>query len=240
MTVKGPFEGSSDGLRNALDAVLRQCEGTIALSAASRRVVRSALAGRRTRDYPVVRGRTVWPVQEHDLAVVDSPNRYGRRETPPVTIRTAILVTESGAHLPESWRPSALVVGSGGHWRPVSPASSGTALPWDVAEDRRRYEARTRLARNLARRLTQVARVHLAHGIPESPTFVILVPCPPEAVSKAVNGVPGAISIVPMVIAGLPGSLRITVEDAPGRLSANGFARRFSTAVMEEPRSAAG
>ncbi len=235
-----PHQDSSVGLRDALDAVLPDRAGTIALSAASRRVLRTALVGRTTRDYPVVRGRTVWPDRKYGLAIVESPNRYGRPEIPPATVRTSILVTESGAGLPESWKPSALVVGSGGRWQPFPIESSAAAFSLDISDDRRSYEARTRVARDLARRLAQVARVHLAHGIPESPAFVILVPCPPEAVSRSVRGVTGAISTVPMVIPGLPGSLRVTVENDPGQLSTRGYVERFSSAVMESPGRAAG
>lgn len=234
------YEDSSGGLRDALDAVLPDRAGTIALSTASRQVLRSALVGRTTRDCPVVRGRTVWPVRKYGLAIVESPNRYGRREIPPATIRTSILVTESGARLPESWKPSALVLGSGGRWQSFPIESSATAFAWDISSDRRRYEARTHVARDLARRLAQVARVHLAHGIPESPTFVILVPCPPEAVSRSVREVTAVISTVPMVIAGLPGSLRVTVENDPGQPSTRAYVERFSIAVMEKPGRAAG
>ena len=87
MTVKGPFEGSSDGLRNALDAVLRQCEGTIALSAASRRVVRSALAAgghATTPSYGVARcgqcRNTIWPSSTHRIDTAGARPLQSRSE----------------------------------------------------------------------------------------------------------------------------------------------------------------
>ena len=231
MTAQRPgSSGIVADLQEALDVVLARCDGPIALSPAGRQSVRAALVGRVTRECPVVRGRTVWSATDAAVAVVESPNRYGRLEAAPAAVQTSILVTLPGAPLP-SWEPDAVVLEKDGAWRCSSSLLRSAETAPDFSIERRDYETATKAARVLAKKLAQFAGVHLAYGMPESPVFVVVTPRPVGEVSNGVGGERDGISTDPMVIPGLPGSLRVGVTRKPRPGEMAEYVERFSAAV---------
>ena len=92
-------------------------------------------------------------------------------------------------------RPEATIIRVGGNWR-IEGSKPQTASSRD-------QRSRTEAARRLAKQLNQAPGVHLAHGEPDSPTFILLVPDVAEATGwPMADG--GQVVVEPVAIPGPP------------------------------------
>lgn len=145
-------------------------------------------AGVPTMRCPVIGGQTVWDAvaqQPGDLWLVEVPNYFGRfeHETPPGDRRVAI--RRFGTAPPR-----------------VAVIEAGMAVPDGAA----------RSAHRIAGALRQLPGVSLAHGMPVSPWFVVLLQGDAAAAARvlASHGYPGCLPLE-TGYPELPGGLRIAV-----------------------------
>jgi hypothetical protein len=206
-------------LKQALDRALERRTGAIGISLAASPLVRAALEGRVLNEHPVVRGRTIWPNGGDGVMVVESPNHYGIGERIDSAAGAFLLITRPGA--PWTGRKPEISLAPDG--RTFEPATEDGESPGSL------YRVCTDAARRLAKRVTQVGRVHPVAKV-ESPVFVVLVPGPPGPVADGV-GSNAAVSCEAIVAPGLPGAVRFEVGwlPAPGELDA--VAASFAAAV---------
>ncbi len=218
MSAEGVTIEGARQLSGLLEAVLAGRSTTpVAISEAASPIVRAAVADRPVVRCPVVRGKTVWAVASASVAVVESPNWLGTVEAAPEQL-DSVLITPEQAPAP-TWRPAVTIVRAHGEWRRLR-----SQLEPDGS---RRYRSRTAAARRLAKQLTQAPGLHLAHGAPESPTFVVLVPDVSRPVGRPF-GDGGRLDVEPVATPGLPGALRITVRGRLDDAEAADLARRIS------------
>lgn len=200
MSAEGVTDKGQDQLRVLLDALLSPRSTPVAISDGASPELQAAVADRSTVWCPVVRGTTVWAVAHLDAAVVESPNWLGRVEVVPDALKSVLVMPEPTAT--PTGGPGATIIRVGGNWR-LEGSKPQAAFSLD-------YRSRTAAARRLAKQLNQVPGVRLAHGEPDSPTFILLVPDVAAVTGwTVVDG--GQVVVEPVTVPGLPGALRITV-----------------------------
>ncbi len=182
-----------------LEQSLRGCEHVVVSRAVSPEVRRVVARMAQVREAPVYRGRTVWPAA-HDPMVVETPNYWGRLEPlPRPTVRAIVIDRRTG----EVTDPADV--------RPIPP----------------RWDERTAALRHCLRSAAQLRGVAPAHGDPEAPWAILLLPIAAERV--AASEVPGLAALAPRVPE-LPGGLRI---EAPA-----GAGSEWSSVVVASIRTA--
>lgn len=205
-----------DAIRGALPP---DCDFVVMSSAAPDAIVR-AVDPIPVRTCPTVAGRTVWDAVSGSWRVVVSPNRFGIFEQGPADGEAAVLITESGAGVATTPYSAACVEAEDGSWHLFDRSDSSHPQPPAFGAERASFERRAKQARRLAKRLTQVGGIGLAHGHPQGPRFVILVPADPAGVAMAVQR-RSSILCEPEG-SPLPGMLRITMagdSDEPTELA---------------------
>jgi hypothetical protein len=214
------YRGGVNSLRGAIREVLPPgCDFVVMSSAAPDRIA-SAVGPISVRTCPTVAGRTVWDAVPGSWRVVVSPNRFGIFERGPADDELAVLITESGAGVASTPYSAACVEAEDGSWHLFDRSDSSHSQPPAFATERASFERRAKQARRLAKRLTQVGGIGLAHGHPQGPRFVILVPADPADVAMAVQR-RSSILCEPEG-SPLPGMLRITMagdSDEPTQLA---------------------
>lgn len=173
----------------AIEERVAGAKDVVVSRAASPRVKTAVAAVTNVHEAPAVRGRTVWEAAPPGLVCVESPNWWGRHEAEPAN-RPCFSVD----------RRSHVVV---------------AGMP--TVEDPPDWAERIELLRRCLRTASQHAGIVPAHGDPEAPWAVLLLPIPAERVAAACvqRGVAGVAALAPRVPE-LPGGVRIAVPLGAG------------------------
>ncbi len=192
-------------LDRVIERLSAEDSGPVLMSRAADPALREAiLASREVREAPVVAGRTVWAAAYGSVVVAESPNWWGRTEEPP---------------------PGAVVLD-----RRTDESALVASLP-AAPED---WSEQVDEARRFAKSLRQIAGLHLAHGAPEAPWFVVLQPQPARAVVAAMDGVDGCVATaLPEHLAEFPGGIRLTTPRRGGRRAFIACVASFRNAMVE-------
>jgi hypothetical protein len=170
-------------LRTALRNARAGSTGLVVSRAASPELWRACNGIAGVAEAPVLAGRTVWEAIPGGAVVAETPNWWGRIEPIPEGRRHWVLDRRSGeAHL--------------------------RATPCDTEPVG--WAERIAALRACVRAAGQVRGVGAAHGDPEAPWAIVLLPVAPEAVAErcGTTGVTGVAALAPRMPE-LPGGLRI-------------------------------
>jgi hypothetical protein len=175
-------------LASAIASAIGDARHVIVSRAASPEL-KALLARHSPVEAPVVAGATVWHAAPPGLAFVETPNWWGLREAAPVTRPYVVL----------DRRCDEVVNGM-----PQRPDPAG-------------WSARTELLRRCMRTAGQLAGAGPAHGDPEAPWGVLLLPVAAEAVEAAcrARGIHELTALDPR-LPELPGGLRLEAPEAAG------------------------
>jgi hypothetical protein len=222
--------GTASDLHEAIRRIVPIVNGSVITSSAAHDEVQNALIGFDLDLRPTVRGRTVWGTIGQSWCVVVSPNRYGVTDNAPADIAKTVLITEAGFLGPVLVQGRVCALDEVGSWHVFGPARGATGSAPSFDDARERFVRRTRQARRLAKGLSQIKGLYLAHGVPDSPRFVVLLPVNPVVVVERLS-VFREIQSTSNAAELLPGAVTVTVTGDPDEGDHREYVEAMSVAV---------